>query len=248
MAKEKTPEINLRVRPLDDRIVVEPLEAEEKTAGGILLPDTAKQKPQRGRVLAVGPGKLRDSGERSTVAVVKGDEVLYGRYGGSDIQVEGEVANREEHGELKQCQQKLCQQLSTQERIFLYRRNEQAAEGAILFLLQNSRGGGIDAKEGEEDGVSWYRLVKVIGLGSLTCCKHLYLCALSRACAGISYGTGDSGRVNRALSTMVSRLVTDAVNLADRGTTCILRCDQLTHYVVDKVLYERNTCITAIRQ
>ncbi len=87
MAKEK--ETNLKIRPLDDRVVVEPLEAEEKTPGGILLPDTAKQKPQRGRVLAVGPGKLRDNGERSMVAVVKGDEVLYGRYGGSDIDVEG---------------------------------------------------------------------------------------------------------------------------------------------------------------
>jgi len=87
MAKEK--EVNLKVRPLDDRVVVEPLEAEEKTAGGILLPDSAKQKPQRGRVLAVGPGKLRDNGQRSVVAIVKGDEVLYGRYGGSDIEVEG---------------------------------------------------------------------------------------------------------------------------------------------------------------
>jgi chaperonin GroES len=87
MAKEK--EVNLKIRPLDDRVVVEPLEAEEKTRGGILLPDTAKQKPQRGRVLAVGPGKLRDDGERSMVAVVKGDEVLYGRYGGNDIEVEG---------------------------------------------------------------------------------------------------------------------------------------------------------------
>jgi len=87
MAKEK--EVQLKVRPLDDRVVVEPLEAEEKTAGGILLPDTAKQKPQRGRVLAVGPGKLRDSGERSAVAVSKGDEVLYGRYSGSDIEVDG---------------------------------------------------------------------------------------------------------------------------------------------------------------
>lgn len=86
MAKDK--EINLRVRPLDDRIVVEPLEAEEKTAGGILLPDTAKQKPQRGRVLAVGPGKLRDDGQRSAVAVSKGDEVLYGRYAGNDIEVD----------------------------------------------------------------------------------------------------------------------------------------------------------------
>ncbi len=87
MSKEK--EVNLKIRPLDDRVVVEPLEAEDKTAGGILLPDTAKQKPTRGRVLAIGPGKLRDSGERSALSVVKGDEVIYGRYSGSDIEVEG---------------------------------------------------------------------------------------------------------------------------------------------------------------
>jgi chaperonin GroES len=87
MAKEK--EVALKVRPLDDRVVVEPLEAEEKTTGGILLPDSAKQKPQRGRVLAVGPGKLRDNGERSALSVQKGDEVLYGRYSGSDVEVDG---------------------------------------------------------------------------------------------------------------------------------------------------------------
>src|SRR5437870_7582588 len=86
MAKEK--EVHLRVRPLDDRVVVEPLEAEDKTAGGILLPDTAKQKPQRGRVVAVGPGRLNDKGERIGLSVVKGDEVLYGRYAGNDVQVE----------------------------------------------------------------------------------------------------------------------------------------------------------------
>src|SRR5436190_2120139 len=85
MAKEA----NLKVRPLDDRVVVEPLEAEEKTAGGILLPDTARQKPQRGRVLAVGPGKLSDKGERPALAVDKGDEVIYGRDSGSDIEVDG---------------------------------------------------------------------------------------------------------------------------------------------------------------
>jgi len=83
MAKEK--ESNLKIRPLDDRVVVEPLEAEEKTAGGILLPDSARQKPQRGRVLAVGPGKLSDSGKRTAVSVVTGDEVIYGRYAGNDI-------------------------------------------------------------------------------------------------------------------------------------------------------------------
>lgn len=81
-------EMNMKIRPLDDRVVVEPLEAEEKTSGGILLPDTAKQKPQRGRVLAVGPGKLLDSGSRAALNVQKGDEVIYGRYAGNDITVE----------------------------------------------------------------------------------------------------------------------------------------------------------------
>src|SRR5438045_9189937 len=87
MAKEK--ETNVKIRPLDDRVVVEPLEAEEKTPGGILLPDTAKQKPQRGRVLSVGPGKMRDNGDRAALNVVKGDEVLFGKYAGNDIEVDG---------------------------------------------------------------------------------------------------------------------------------------------------------------
>ena len=88
MAKEKEKDVSIRVRPLDDRVVVEPLEAEEKTPGGILLPDTAKQKPQRGKVLAVGPGKVLDSGERTPVGVAVGDEVIYGRYAGNDVSVE----------------------------------------------------------------------------------------------------------------------------------------------------------------
>src|SRR3954471_8573063 len=86
MSKEK--DAGLKIRPLDDRVVVEPLEAEEKTAGGIVLPDTAKQKPQRGRVVAVGPGKLSAEGGRTAVAVVKGDEVIYGRYAGNDVNIE----------------------------------------------------------------------------------------------------------------------------------------------------------------
>jgi chaperonin GroES len=77
----------LKIRPLDDRVVVEPLEADEKTAGGILLPDTAKQKPQKGRVVAVGPGKLTDKGERITLAVKVGDEVIYGKYSGNDVEI-----------------------------------------------------------------------------------------------------------------------------------------------------------------
>src|SRR5205823_15023335 len=86
MAKK---EAALSLRPLDDRVVVEPLEAEEKTAGGILLPDTAREKPQRGRVLAVGPGKLLDDGKRQAMAVAVGDEVLYGRYAGNEVEVHG---------------------------------------------------------------------------------------------------------------------------------------------------------------
>jgi chaperonin GroES len=77
------------IRPLDDRVVVEPLEAEEKTKGGILLPDTAKEKPQRGKVLSVGPGKLNDDGKRAAVSVAVGDTVLYGRYAGNDVEVAG---------------------------------------------------------------------------------------------------------------------------------------------------------------
>jgi chaperonin GroES len=79
----------INLRPLDDRVVVEPVEAEEVTAGGIVLPDSAKEKPQRGTVLAVGPGKLLDSGDRGDLSVAIGDEVIYGKYAGSDIEVDG---------------------------------------------------------------------------------------------------------------------------------------------------------------
>jgi chaperonin GroES len=80
----------LNLRPLDDRVVVQPNEAEETTAGGIVLPDSAKEKPQRGTIVAVGPGKLLDSGSRGDMSVVLGDTVIYGRYGGSDIEVNGQ--------------------------------------------------------------------------------------------------------------------------------------------------------------
>ena len=78
------------IRPLDDRVVVKPEEAEETTAGGIVLPDSAKEKPQRGTVVAVGPGKLLDNGNRGTLSVDVGDVVIYGKYGGSDIEVDGD--------------------------------------------------------------------------------------------------------------------------------------------------------------
>jgi chaperonin GroES len=80
----------INLKPLDDRIVVQPLEAEEKTAGGLYLPDTAKEKPQRGTVIAVGPGRLLDNGKRGEVSVAIGDEVIYGKYSGSDIEVDGQ--------------------------------------------------------------------------------------------------------------------------------------------------------------
>jgi chaperonin GroES len=80
----------LNLRPLDDRVVVRPLEAEEMTAGGIVLPDAAKEKPQRGKVLATGPGKLLDSGSRGELSVKVGDEVIFGKYGGSEVEVDGD--------------------------------------------------------------------------------------------------------------------------------------------------------------
>ncbi|RCS54639.1 co-chaperone GroES [Bremerella cremea] len=81
---------SLKIRTLDDRVVVQPLEAEETTAGGIVLPDSAQEKPQRGTVLAVGPGKLLDSGSRAELSVAIGDEVIYGKYSGSDIEIDGD--------------------------------------------------------------------------------------------------------------------------------------------------------------
>ena len=80
----------VKIRPLDDRVVVEPVEAEETTAGGIVLPDSAKEKPQRGKVVAVGPGRLLDSGQRGELSVTVGDEVIYGKYGGTDIEINGD--------------------------------------------------------------------------------------------------------------------------------------------------------------
>ena len=79
----------MKLNPLDDRVVVEPLSAEETTAGGIVLPDAAQEKPQRGSVVAVGPGRLLESGERAAVGVVVGDEVRFGKFGGADIEVDG---------------------------------------------------------------------------------------------------------------------------------------------------------------
>lgn len=79
----------VKIKPLDDRVVIEVLEAEEKTAGGIVLPETAKEKPQKGMIVAIGPGKLLDSGERAPFSVKLKDVVLYGKYSGQDIKVDG---------------------------------------------------------------------------------------------------------------------------------------------------------------
>lgn len=79
-----------KVKPLDDRVLVQQSEAEDRTAGGIVLPETAKEKPQRGKVIAIGTGKLLDSGQRGKMSVAVGDEVFYGKYAGSDVEVNGD--------------------------------------------------------------------------------------------------------------------------------------------------------------
>lgn len=80
----------MAVKPLDDRILVKQCQAEEKTAGGIVLPDTAKEKPQRGTVEAMGPGKMLDNGQRAGMSVKKGDEVFYAKYAGTTVKIDGE--------------------------------------------------------------------------------------------------------------------------------------------------------------
>ena len=77
------------LKPLDDRVVVEVLDAEVKTAGGILLPDNAQQKPQQGKIIAVGAGKLLENGSRAAFSVKVGDTVMFAKYGGSDVEVNG---------------------------------------------------------------------------------------------------------------------------------------------------------------
>ncbi|MCK6485801.1 MAG: co-chaperone GroES [Phycisphaerae bacterium] len=80
----------VKVRPLGEKVLVKRLEAEEKTAGGIVLPDTAKEKPKRGRVIEVGDGKLLDTGERTALQVKKNDEVLFTSYAGTEVKIGGE--------------------------------------------------------------------------------------------------------------------------------------------------------------
>ncbi|GAB4238229.1 co-chaperone GroES [Pelagibius sp. CAU 1746] len=81
----------MKFRPLHDRVVVEPLEEEEKTAGGIIIPDTAKEKPMQGKVLAVGPGTRGDDGKLNALDVKKGDKVLYGKWSGTEVKLDGKT-------------------------------------------------------------------------------------------------------------------------------------------------------------
>ena len=78
------------LKPIGDKVIVKQKAEEEKTSGGIILPDTAKEKPQEGTVIAVGPGKVLDNGERKAMAVKEGDVVIYSKYGGTEITVDGE--------------------------------------------------------------------------------------------------------------------------------------------------------------
>ena len=80
----------MAIKPLGERVLVKPLESEQKTAGGIILPDTAKEKPQIGKIIAVGPGKLLDDGKRGKMSVKKNDEVIYAKYIGSEIEIDRE--------------------------------------------------------------------------------------------------------------------------------------------------------------
>ena len=79
----------MKFRPLHDRVLIKVLDSEEKTSGGIIIPDTAKEKPQEGEVVAVGPGELNEKGDRIEIDVNKGDKVIYSKYGGTEIKVEG---------------------------------------------------------------------------------------------------------------------------------------------------------------
>ena len=81
--------MGLNLKPLADRVVVEPAPAEDKSAGGIILPDTAQEKPQQGMIVAAGPGKVSDSGNLLEMTVKKGDKVLYGKYSGSEVTFDG---------------------------------------------------------------------------------------------------------------------------------------------------------------
>jgi len=79
----------MKIRPLNDRVLVVRVEEEQKTAGGIIIPDTAKEKPQEGKIIAAGPGKLSDDGKRTPLNVKKGDKILFSKYAGTEIKIDG---------------------------------------------------------------------------------------------------------------------------------------------------------------
>ena len=79
----------MKIRPLNDRVLVTRVEEEQKTAGGIIIPDTAKEKPQEGKIIATGPGKIGDDGKRMPLNVKKGDKILFSKYAGTEINIDG---------------------------------------------------------------------------------------------------------------------------------------------------------------
>jgi chaperonin GroES len=80
----------MKIKPLQDRVIVERVEEEEKTSGGIIIPDSAKEKPQQGKVIAVGPGKVLEGGTKLDMTVKEGDKVLFGKYAGSEVKIDGQ--------------------------------------------------------------------------------------------------------------------------------------------------------------
>jgi chaperonin GroES len=90
LAKATASATATQLRPLGDRVVIEPIPREEMTKSGIVLPDTAKEKPQEGKVIAVGPGRILDDGKREAIDVKKGDKVLYAKYAGTEFKIDGE--------------------------------------------------------------------------------------------------------------------------------------------------------------
>ncbi len=88
-SKKTKRRVNMKIKPLADRVVVKPLEAEEKTKGGLYVPDTAKERPQQGEIVAVGPGRITDEGKKIPIDVKVGDKILYGKYSGTEVNYDG---------------------------------------------------------------------------------------------------------------------------------------------------------------
>ena len=80
----------MKIKPLEDRVVIKPAPPDEKVQGGIIIPDTAKEKPQKGEIVAIGPGKVSDAGQKIAMTVKVGDTILYGKYSGTEVTIDGE--------------------------------------------------------------------------------------------------------------------------------------------------------------